>query len=419
MEVAAMKGRLFIYILAAICFAGLHSAPQALGAEPRAVRIGIPISLSGRYDVLGTRGLQGARLWAEWANENGGISVKQLNKKLPVELIWYDDKSDKDTTMKLTEKLIAEDKVEFIIGPYGSSLNLAAAAVTERYGRILVSHAGATDKLWEQGFKYVIGVLTPGTYYYKSTMEMMAGLKPKPERIALITEDEPFNLSIADGIRKWAKELGFKIVYDEIYPAPPTDLSPILTKVKALNADAILASSHFRDGALLAKQAAEFKVNTNIFALGSAPSTVEWWSSLGPAGANYTIATSQWEPVDAPDPEKHANWYGPKLTGKGYDEWFKKRWGRPTDFRGVQSFAAGLDLQWAIERAGSLDTDKVRRALNDMDIMTFYGRSKIDPKTGIQVGHDMVATQWQDGQNVVVWPAALAKGKLIYPMPKR
>jgi branched-chain amino acid transport system substrate-binding protein len=391
-------------------------APVAWGQDK--IKVGLPISLTGKYDVLGMRNLQGARMWAEWANENGGIAVKGKKAKLMVDVVWYDTKSDKDTTIKLTEKLINEDKVHFLLGPYGSSLTLASAAITEKYGKLMFSHSGASDKIWAQGFKYVIGVLTPSSYYYKSTMELLAALKPPAKTLALITEDNPFNLSIRKGIKRWAKELGFKVVFDEVYPAPPTDLSPILSKVKRLNPDAILASSHFKDGALLAKQTAELKVYTRFFALGSAPSTVEWWSAVGPQGASNTIATSQWEPIDAPDPAKFKNWFGPKMTGNQFNAWYKKRWGKPTDFRGTQAFAAGLVLQWAIEKAGSLDTDKVRAALNQMDIMTLYGRQKINPDTGKQVGHGMVIAQWQDGKKVVVGPPDIAVGKIVYPRPK-
>jgi branched-chain amino acid transport system substrate-binding protein len=392
------------------------TAPVAYGADK--VKVGLPISITGKYDVLGMRNLQGARLWAEWANEQGGIYVKEAGKKLPVEVVWYDTKSDKDTTMKLTEKLINEDKVHFLLGPYGSSLTLASAAITEKYGKLMFSHSGASDKIWAQGYKYVIGVLTPSSYYYKSTMEMLAALDPPTKTVALITEDNPFNLSIRKGIKKWAKELGFNVVFDEVYPAPPTDLSPILSKVRRKEPDAILASSHFKDGALLARQAAELRVHPKFFALGSAPSTTEWWNAVGPRGARYTIATSQWEPIDAPDPARFSNWFGPKMTGTQFNAWYKKRWGKPTDFRGTQAFAAGLVLQWAVEQAGSLDTDKVRAALNKMDIMTFYGRSMIDPATGIQVGHGMVAAQWQEGKKVVVGPKELAVGGIVYPIPR-
>ena len=391
-------------------------APVALCADK--IKVGLPISLTGKYDVLGTRNYQGAKMWEEWANEQGGVYVKEAGAKLPVEVVKYDTKSDKDTTIKLTEKLINEDQVHFLLGPYGSSLTLASAAITEKYGKLMFSHSGASDKLWAQGYKYVIGVLTPSSYYYKSTLELLATLKPPAKKLALITEDNPFNLSIRVGIQKWAKEMGFEVVFDEVYPTPPTDLSPILSKVRRLQPDAILASSHFKDGALLARQAAELGVYTRFFALGSAPSTTEWWTAVGPKGAGYTVATSQWEPIDAPDPRRFKNWFGPKMTANEFNSWYTKRWGKPTDFRGTQAFAAGLVLQWGIENAGSLDTDKVRAALNKMDIMSLYGRSMIDPATGIQVGHGMVVTQWQDGRNVVVGPPDLAISKIVYPMPK-
>ena len=404
-----------VLVLASLFIIGVL-APVALCADK--IKVGLPISLTGKYDVLGTRNYQGAKLWEEWANEQGGVYVKELGLKLPVEVVKYDTKSDKDTTIKLTEKLINEDQVHFLLGPYGSSLTLASAAITEKYGKLMFSHSGASDKIWGQGYKYVIGVLTPSSYYYKSTMELLTTLNPPAKTLALITEDNPFNLSIQKGIHRWAKELGLEIVFDEVYPAPPTDLSPILSKVKRLAPDAILASSHFKDGALLARQAAELRVYTKFFALGSAPSTTEWWSAVGPAGARYTVATSQWEPIDAPDPRRFKNWFGPKMTASEFNDWYMKRWGKETDFRGTQAFAAGLVLQWGIENAGSLDTDKVRDALNKMDIMTLYGRSMIDPATGIQVGHGMVVTQWQDGRNKVVGPPDLAVSKIVYPVPK-
>jgi branched-chain amino acid transport system substrate-binding protein len=404
-----------VLLLASLLIVGVM-APMALCADR--IRLGLPISLTGKYDVLGTRILQGARLWAEWANERGGIHVKEAGKKLPVDVVWYDTESDKRTTVKLTEKLIKEDRVHFLLGPYGSSLTLASAPITEKYGKLMLSHSGASDKIWSQGYRYVIGVLTPSSHYYKSTMEMLATLQPSIKTLALITNNNPFNLSIRKGIMRWAKELGFEIVMDEVYQATPTDLPPILGQVKRESPDAILASSLFKDGALLAKQAAKLGVYTKFFALGSAPFSSEWWDEVGPKGARYTIATSQWEPMDAPDPARFRNWFGPRMTGSEFNAWYGKRWGKPTDFRGIQAFAAGLVVQWGIEQAGSLETDKVRLALNKMDIMTVYGRSMIDPNTGIQVGHNMLTVQWQEGKKVVVGPKDLAIGEIVYPIPR-
>jgi len=413
-----MKNKYLVIMLALAFILGFLTFGEVSPswADRDAIKVGMSLSMSGKYDVFGKRELWGSKLWAQWVNEKGGIHVKELGKKLPIELVWYDDKSDKGVTVKMIERLIVEDKVDYILGPYGSGLNMAAASVTERYGKLMIIHAGASDKIYHRGWKYVVGVLTPSTRYYMSAMEMMSKLKPEIRRIAIIVEDNPFNLSIRDGIRMWAKVLGFEEVFHEVYPLHPTDLSPILTKVKGADQDAILAASHFRDGALLAKQIAEYKVYTKLIGFGSAPSTTEWWKTLGGV-ANYHISASQWEPVDAPDPAKFSNWYGPKMTGREFNDWFKKTWGEGTDFRGTQIFQAGLALQWGIEKGGSLDTDKIRKALNDVDFMSFYGRCKIDPETGIQIGHEMVVPQWQDGKLVVVWPLSLAEGKLIYPIP--
>ncbi len=403
--------------------AALFIAPWLGISPPRAwsggmIRVGLPVPLTGRYDLLGTRNLQGARLWEEWVNDQGGVYVKETGRKVPVKVVWHDTKSSEERTVKLTKQLIKEDKVHFLLGPYGSTLTLAAAPVTERYGKLMFSHSGASDKIWEQGYNYVIGVLSPSSYYYKSTMELLASLIPPARTLALMTEDTPFNLSIREGIKRWAQDLGFEIIFDEVYPARPAALSSVLKEVKKKAPHAILASSHFRDGVLLARQAAELGVYTRFFAVGSAPSTVEWWEAAGPEAGQYAVATSQWEPIGGPDPAAFPNWFGPKMTGRAFNAWFERRWGRPTDFRGTQGFTAGLILQWAIENAGGLATDKVRAALNRMDIMTLYGRQKIDPATGIQVGHSLVVAQWQDGKKVVVGPPDIAMDKVVYPRPE-
>src|SRR3989304_9049696 len=121
-------------VTAALITAVLGTA-SGLEAQQDEIAVGMAISLSGKYDVLGSRNLQGARMWADWVNEQRGIFVKERGKRLPVKVIWYDDKSERGTVVQLTEKLIVEDRVDFIIGPYGSGLNLAALAGTERHGR--------------------------------------------------------------------------------------------------------------------------------------------------------------------------------------------------------------------------------------------------------------------------------------------
>ncbi|MBU2552156.1 MAG: amino acid ABC transporter substrate-binding protein [Proteobacteria bacterium] len=377
--------------------------------------VGMPCSLSGPYQVLGVRNLQGVRMWAEEVNARGGLQAG--SEKRPVKVVWYDDRSDKDTAIHLTERLVTREKADFLMAPYGSSLTLAASVVSERRGRLMLCHSAASDRIWSKGYRFLVGVLTPASLYYQSTLEMLKTLDPPVLTLALISEDEPFNRSIAGGVRQRAADMGFRIVLDETYAAHPKDLKPLLAKVKAAGPDAILAASHFLDGVLLARQAAEMKTGAKFFALGSAPSTLEWWNTATPSVAAGTAAASQWEPLERPDPARIENWYGPRLTGAQLNERWKTRWGGPTDFRGVQAYAAGLVLEWAVERAGAFETAPVRAALDDMDITTVYGRQKIDPATGIQTGHRMLITQWQDGRNVCVWPPEAATGRLVYPRP--
>ncbi len=404
---------LIIIIAAAGYYYTTLPGPTAPGGKD-AIIIGFSASLTGRYELLGKQGLNGFQFWAESVNKTGGIFVKELNRKLPVKIVYYDDRSDKDTSVRLAEKLILEDKADFFFPPYSSGLTFATSPISEKYKKLSFAWGAAADEIWQQGYKYVVGVYTPAALYHASALDLFSQKYPKG-KIALIAEDETFSVASDKGAEARAKELGLQVVYKDRYPQNPTDLSPIMLKIKELKPDGVFVSGHLKDNALFATQMAELKVDVKFVSIVSGASATSYGKDTAGAG-DYIFAPSQWEPVNI-DPGKISDWAGPKNSPKEWADQFKARYGYEADYRATASYGAAVILQVAIEKAGSLDSDKMREALAGLDVTTQFGRFKADPATLNQLGHQMVLIQWLKGKKVVVYPPEFAEGQPVVPMP--
>ncbi len=379
-------------------------AEEGMPKEEKVIRIGAAVSETGKYAREGQDTRQGYILWQEWVNnEYGGIKVG--DERYKVELIIYDDESNPDTVTRLTEKLITEDKVQFLLGPYSSGLTKAASAISEKYKIIMVEGNGASDSLFERGFKYLFAVLTPASRYTESGLKALADAGAKSVVIAY--KDSPFPKSVAQGAEKWAKEYGMEVLAVESYPADIKDATALMTKFKDLNPDVFVGAGHFVDGVLLARNAEEVDFAPKAFMLTVGPSNPEFVEELGKT-SNYIIGPTQWE--------RTMTWQGQYFgTPEEYAKRYEERWNEPPTYQAAESTATALALQIAIEMAGSLDSDAVRQALLEMDVMTFYGPIKFD-ETGKNVAKAMGAIQIQDGNIVVIAPEEAAVADLIYPM---
>ena len=380
-------------------------------AEPEIVgtiKIGAALSETGRYATVGLDVRQGYDLWVNYVNEEiGGINVD--GDLYLVEIIYYDDESDADTTVKLTEKLISEDEVQFILGPYGSSLTIASSSITEQHGILMIEANGASESIFNRGFKHVFGVLSPASFYAKAVMEALADAGAKTVVVGI--EDNAFSISVGEGIVFWANEYGFEILAEESYPNGETSsavFDPIMTKFKALNPDAYINSGHLNDGIAAAASAASLGFCPGgMFFMASAnfPAFAE---ELGDTAA-YAGAATQWAATMSYD--------GLYLGSPGdYYDRYTSAYGMDPTYQAAESTAAGFVLQNAIEAAGSTETAAVREALLNMDITTFYGDINFD-ETGKNVAHAMAAGQVIDGEFQIVWPAEVAVKEFVYPNP--
>jgi len=383
--------------LAPVALAGVVAAslPLLAGAQTP-IKIGASMSVTGTYAKPGSYQKEGYDVCIDELNGKGGL----LGRK--VELVIYDDQSQPATAVKLYEKLITEDKVDAVMGPYSSAVSEAVANVTEKYKKVMVAPLAATTSIFKKGRKYIFMVITPAENYLDGLIDMAAkrGLKT----VAIINEDTLFPKASAAGTAEAAKKRGMQVVLQEAYPKGNTDFSALLVKIKAANPDVIAAGTYFDDAVAITRQMKELNVNPKMFGLTVGGDLPEFYDLLK-QNAEYIYGSTQWD-ESLPYP-------GQKEFLAAYTKKFKHE----PSYHAAAGYAGCLIYGEAVKRAGTLDADRVREQLLKMEIKTAFGDYKVEPD-GFQVAHKMVMLQWQDGKRVVVWPDDLASGKMRYPTPE-
>ncbi len=377
------------------------------GAEPMfvgTILFGAAVSDTGRFAREGQDTRQGYDLWLDWVNnEYGGVKVGE--DRYQVEIVYYDDEGDSDTAANLVERLITEDEVDFLLGPYSSGLTMSTSAIAEKYNVLMVEGNGASESIFERGFKNIFAVLTPAGNYTQSALKALADKGAKTAVIAY--EDTAFPTSVAIGAEKWAKEYGMEVLAIETYPLEVADVSSIITTFKNLDPDVFVGGGHFNDALLFVRAAKEQGWTPDAMVITVGPSNPEFVTEVG-ADAEYIIGPTQWErTMSWEDP-----WFG---TAEDWAKRYEAMWNEPPSYQAAESTATALALHLAIEAAGSLDTDAVRQALYDLDVVTFYGPINFD-ETGKNVAKPMGSIQIQDGVINVVAPVEAAVADLRYPM---
>ena len=359
------------------------------------IKIGASISATGTYAKPGSYTRDGYLMCAKEINDKGGI----LGRKL--EFVIYDDRSEAPTAIKLYEKLITEDKVDLVMGPYSSPITNAASTVTEKYKKIMMASLAATTSIWERGFKYLFMSISPAEVYMEGVVELAAerGLKT----IAIINEDTLFAKAAGKGTADLATKKGMKVLLHEAYPKGTTDFSGLLIRIKALNPDVFVGGTYFDDSVAITRQMKELDVNPKMFGATVGGDIPDFGKQLGKT-ADYVYGSTQWA--------ENLRYPGVKEFTENYTKMFKREFSyhAPAAYGACQVFAE------AIRRAKSLDSDKIREQLLKLKITTAFGDYQVDER-GFQIAHKMVLMQWQKGKRVTVWPANLAEDKPLYPTP--
>ena len=383
----------------------------ALAADTNTITIGFTASRTGPLNVDSLGQEHGFQFWRDEVNGKGGIKVGDQHYQ--VKFVSYDDQSVGGRVQQLYTRLINQDKAQFLFSPYSSGLTAAAAVITEQNGKIMIDSGGAEEKPFELGNKHMFQVITSASHYLSGAVEALKANNPHA-KVAMVYSDDPFSKTVLAATKEQAKQAGLDVVMYESYAPSTTDFGPIVNKIISSNADAFLGGGHYSDGATLARQMYEQKANLKWISILVAPAD-DKFAQLGPAALGVTVP-SQWEPQVSYKPQ-----FGP--TTAEFVKNFEAKFHTKADYHAASGYTAGAILQHAIEKAGSLDPQKVADALNETDVTTFFGHIKFatDPQHhGVQVAHEMVLAQWQQGngklERQVVWPDAAKSATLLYPI---
>jgi branched-chain amino acid transport system substrate-binding protein len=390
--------------------AAVAVATPAFAAD-KSITIGFTDSQTGPLNVDSKGQTRGYDFWRDEVNAKGGIKVG--NEHYKVNFVSYDDQSVGGRVQQLYTRLINHDKAQFLFSPYSSGMTAPATVVSEEYNRIMLDSGGAEEKPFEQGNKYLFMVITSAGHYLSGAIDALKQKDPHA-KVAIVYSDDPFSKAVTTAAIKQAKETGLDVVMESSYAPSTTDFGPIVTKMISSGAEAFLGGGHYADGATLARQMYEQRASMKFVSILVAPSDNKF-GELGAAAQGVTFP-SQWEPQVKYKPQ-----VGP--TGAEFVKAFEAKYHEVPDYHAASGYTDGLILQYALEQANSLDTEKVAAALNATDVTTFFGHIKFatDPAHhGLQVGHTMVLGQWQkvNGKPVkqVVWPTDAASAKMLYPI---
>jgi branched-chain amino acid transport system substrate-binding protein len=384
-----MQSRAFRFALAGVCF--LLGMQYALADGP--IRVGVTASLTGDYAKLGQDQLSGIRMWADDVNARGAL----LGRK--VEIVYYDDASSPEKSAQLYERLITQDKVDLLLGPYASDITLAASRVAERHNFPMVATGAASSAIWQQGFSNIFQIDAPAAKYMELPLKLAneKGLK----RIALVYADTDFPREVADGVRAMAAGYGMPLVLDEAYAQDSRDFSAIARRMKAAAPQVVIGGTYFDDSVALVRATRQVGLQPDMMVMTVGPAQEDFGQQLGDAADGVMGATS---------------WMRSGKRPLAYDFSFryKQKYGHNAAAHAAYGYAGGQVLEAAVRLAGSLDRDAVREQLQTMTFRSLLGRYRVD-EAGSQTAKQTYVMQWQGGKRLLILPENIADSAIEYP----
>ena len=380
-------------------------ARAASETAPAKIRIGCAIALSGPNSLgaLSSQ-LNEYKLWVEQTNEKGGIFVPKYNKRIPVELIVYDDRSDIETCVKMAEKLMIEDKVDFMLPPWGTASNFAVAPVASRYKYPMMGTTVSSPKLDERlpTTPYFFVILAQPPVVVKATVDLMKEFGVKS--VAVIYVSDLFGLEHVDVIKKAIGKTDIKMPILQSFPPEIQDLSPLIKRIQAANVDGVINYGYPPHTFLLTKQMMGLGYNPKFFQNGVGTQFFEYNDGFGARGVQGVVG--QWA-------------CNPKVPAPGLKEFYasyKKKYGRECP-RAEEpgSYAALQILDQAIQKVGDLDREKIKDVIATDKFSTIMGPVKF--VKGLNIYHPGLLGQWQNGEYEVVEPKESRTANPIYPKP--
>lgn len=367
-----------------------------------AVRVGAPLPLTGPLSPEGVKQKEGYDLWAETANAKGGITVG--GKTYKVEIVYVDYASNTPRAVQAAERLINDDKVNFLFSPFGSGAIKAASSVAEKYGVPMMASTASSKEVYDQNYKNLFGLYTPNDTLSEPIAALVKAKFPDVTRVAILARNDLYPLALGGEFKKSAESRGLQVVYFEKYTIGTLDHAAAITQIGAAKPDWIVATGYINDLILIRQQMADQKITAKVVTGINGPQYQEWIDAVGAVGNGVT--TASWF-------HSSVRYKSDDLFGdtQNFVKLFTAKYKSEPDFTQASGSAIGVILQMAIEKAGSLDRDKVRSVLANTEFKTFFAPVKFGPD-GQANSYTPPIFQIQDKKVVVIYPDVIKQADL-------
>jgi branched-chain amino acid transport system substrate-binding protein len=322
-------------------------------------------------------------LWVHDVNADGGIYVEEYGKKLPVELLIYDDKSDVGTMTKQLEQLITEEKVDFILPPWGTAMLFAAAPIADKHNYILIGGAGGSAALKEviAGLPYFFSVLN----FSDTMIPMLADilLEMNVKTVAMVFLEDLHGIEFSGTAVPEFAAKGIDVVMIKSIPQGTKDVSLLLKEAKTKDADAFIGFVYPDESILLTEQALSIGYNPDVFVLSVGPA-FDFYGFIFGQNIEGVIGGGAWNGKSTARAQEFIDHYQ-EVTGQPLGNW----WGALYFYSSMEHF------KQCIEEAGTLDQSKIREVMDTAHFDTVCGDYWYENQ--FFVNHPGEWGQWQNG----------------------
>ena len=366
-----------LVFVGAFCLIGSAMAADVIKIGASAAKTG---PIAGGAAVTHWPNIQ---LWVQQVNARGGLQLK--SGKAKIELVEYDDRTTPGEAIKNVQRMATQDKVDFILPPYGTAQSLASAPIFAKFGYPQLNATSITDKIPELTKRYpnIFFLLGTTTAFAEHVVKIYKSMKDKGQigsRVAMVNVADAFGIELANAARPVFKEKGFQIVYDKSYPLGAKDLSPVIKGAKASNPDAFAAWSYPGDTLGLTEQAKIERLNVKAYYSAVATAFPIFVKKFGPF-AEGILGAGGINP-DTPEMKAYTKIHK-EITGKIPDYWAS-----------AVTYAAFQVLEKAIEGVGTKDRKAVTDYIKNNSFDTVFGRIKFKDQNNAEF---WTVGQWQDG----------------------
>jgi len=396
-----MKKRMYaIWITTIFLFSLYISASDLWAKGPEVIKVGVTVSASGKFSTEIGPFQRLFKAWVDEVNRRGGIYLKEYNRKLPLKLITYDDRSDGATARRYYERLVTVDGAHLLFGPYSSPLTFAASAASEQHQVPFIAICANSPKVYDRGFKWIVCVIDAASRYTYRYWEMVKA-EGKARSVGFVVEDTLHPVGVYKGSRVLAEQAGLKVVAGDILPPDTSDFTPVILKLKKLDPEIVYVSSNIPFAVAFMKQARELNLSPKEFHCIHHSGVFR--QPLGDA-ADYVVGQSYWEPgMKYSDPDRFLSILGEANIDLD-------------DYPWSPAYMMAFEIaEAALNQAGTLEPTALMKTLKNLKITTLGGVVWF-AENGVGT-INTYPSQIQKGKYQIIWPPEVSTAEHIYPTP--